>query len=130
MTRLSGRRFLFLVNLRGGDQSKRADGEGAETFDLDGNGEELEAAVRKSVEAAKVLYDRNVVTEQNRVRRACGVGRGVDVVGVDANERGAVLGQIVRALFSEEWMIPAGVFFSAPVSIPTGVNQHRLVLDV
>jgi len=47
------------------NQPKRAHGEGAEVFDLYGDGEEFEAGVRESVEAAEVFDDGDVVAEKD-----------------------------------------------------------------
>ncbi len=74
------------------------------------------------------MFDnRNALAEQNAVRGSRQVGRVVDVVRVDADERGAFVQEKLRGGFSEERMaleIPVG----SPMLIPTRVNQHGSAL--
>src|SRR6185503_19148414 len=92
--------------------------------------EEPETAIRQLSKTAEMLDDRNIVSEQNRVCRTIAVARRVDVERINPDERCCVLREMSCRAFSKKRMIAAGVFVSAPVLVPTGVDQHRLALHV
>src|SRR6185503_12242041 len=81
-----------------------ADRKRAEGADLSRHRVETEARIGHAIEVAQVLGDGNARAQENGVRRAAGIRGVVDVQGVDADERGALIPQPLGARAGQEGM--------------------------
>src|ERR1044072_318913 len=59
--------------------------------------EELKTAIRQLSKTAEMLNDRNIVTQQNRMRRSIAVARRVNIERINPNERSRILRPITRS---------------------------------
>ncbi len=94
----------------------------AKVFHLHRNGKEAEVGIRKRVEVAKVLDDRNLCSEQQRMDGTSACTGIVDVKRIDAHESGARVYEELGRLGGEEGMSAIRIFLSAPMTIPSSVK--------
>lgn len=106
------------------DDGKGPHRKGAKSLDLDRHGKETQPGVRQLLQAAHVLADGNVGSQQEGMGRPVAVGGVIDVVGVDADQGRARLGQKLGGGAGQKGMA-FEIGIGAPVASPAGVYQHR-----
>ena len=72
-----------------------------------------------------MLADRNSGAEQDSVNRPRAAARVVDIIAVDSDQPGALLGEQPGRGFGQK-RVAGKIGVGTPVPIPAGVDEHRL----